>query len=645
MQASIPDKRDILALEQKLQHQQDARQRLFLLDQLIAYYAFTDAARAERLLIEQDKLLNQEALPDFVLNLWLHRAFVQNQLYQFDESAESYKYAIELVDERGDVKQQAAVYIDYAGVCINKMQLEQAETWLSRARRLLKVFPDRALEGRILCREGYLYLHFSNYSKAIEHFLEADKMLQSDKGPQGFMDSYFLLLVHSGLGKVYGHNNDWDKSAEAYRKVVSMSEQLNMRTRSSWYYLNAGTGFMMLGDDINAEHYLQKAIDAPDDTSQQARASAQANLGYLRFQQERHPEALALFEEAEIFYRSKEEEDHYNLSNIERWRAELYLRDGVSDKAMAHFVQALHHARLVEDYKQISGVYKDIASFYASMKDFKSAYEYQQLYEQFAEKYLEQVNIRKVLELEVKYEAEQRRQEAEVLRLQATRLQLKALRAQMNPHFMFNALNAIQNYITSNNVKYAAKYLAKFAGLMRKSLEFSDQEIISLEEEIEFLRDYLDINQKLRFDNQLVYEIHIDDEIEEDIMGVPTMIIQPYVENAIEHGLRPNGQGKITLRFVLEDEDTILCIVEDDGIGRERAGQLRENDPKGRNHRSRGTSITEKRLQVLNTQQATENHVQTIDLIDPDSGKPLGTRVEIRIPVVEVQMKRRSSDS
>lgn len=632
-------------LEQKLQHQQDVRQRLFLLDQLIAYFSFTDAAKAERLLAEQERLLQQEALPDFMLNFWLHRAFVQNQLYQYERAVSSYKKAIELVDERGDVQQQAAVYIDYAGVCINLMQLEQAEVWLSRARRLLKVFPDRQLEGRILCREGYLHLHFSNYSKAIEHFLEADKMLQPEKAENGFMDSYFLLLVHSGLGKVYSHNNEWDKSVEAYRKVVHMSEELNMRTRSSWYYLNVGTGYMVLDDDASAEHFLQKAIDAPDDTSQQARASAQANLGYIRFQQGRHAAALALFEEAETFYRVKEVEDHYNLSNIERWRAELFLSDGASDKAMGHFVQALHHARMVEDYKQISGVYKDIASFYASMKDFKSAYEYQQLYDQFAEKYLEQVNIRKVLELEVKYEAEQRRQEAEVLRLQATRLQLKALRAQMNPHFMFNALNAIQNYITSNNVKYAAKYLAKFAGLMRKSLEFSDQEIITLEEEIEFLRDYLDINQKLRFDNQLEYEISIDDEIEEDIMGVPTMIIQPYVENAIEHGLRPNGRGKISLRFELEEEDTILCIVEDDGVGREKASQLRENNPQGRNHRSRGTSITEKRLQVLHNQRHTDGFVQTIDLIDEQTGKALGTRVEIRIPVVEAQMKLHTPES
>ena len=116
----------------------------------------------------------------------------------------------------------------------------------------------------------------------------------------------------------------------------------------------------------------------------------------------------------------------------------------------------------------------------------------------------------------------------------------------MNPHFMYNALNAIQNYITSNKLTDAAKYLAKFAKLMRQSLDYSDMEIISLEKEIEFLENYLLINQKLRFEDNIRYIIKVDDEIEEDIMGIPTMIIQPYIENAVWHGLRyKTEKGKL----------------------------------------------------------------------------------------------------
>ena len=190
----------------------------------------------------------------------------------------------------------------------------------------------------------------------------------------------------------------------------------------------------------------------------------------------------------------------------------------------------------------------------------------------------EEVNERGVMEMQVKYETEKSEQEAEMLRLQATGLQLKALRAQMNPHFMYNALNSIQNFITSEQTESATKYLAKFAKLMRQSLEYSDLEMISLEKEIEFLEDYLQLNQKLRFENFLNYEINLSEDIEEDIMGVPTMIIQPYVENAIEHGLRTVESGTVKIHFSLADEDTILCIIEDNGIGREVAKERQRKD-------------------------------------------------------------------
>jgi sensor histidine kinase YesM len=203
---------------------------------------------------------------------------------------------------------------------------------------------------------------------------------------------------------------------------------------------------------------------------------------------------------------------------------------------------------------------------------------------------------------------------------------------------MYNALNAIQNYITSNEIKNAAKYLAKFAQLMRQSLEYSDLEIISLEKELEFLRDYLTINQKLRFEN-LDFEIVVDDEIEEDILGVPTMIVQPYVENAIEHGLRTRRKGRINIRFSSFNDYTLLCVIEDNGIGRDAARRLQEKDQDFVNHKSRGTSITEKRLEILHQSKGEEMFVNIIDLKDPETDEPTGTRVEIQIPIVEVQIK------
>ncbi|MEM6700906.1 MAG: histidine kinase, partial [Bacteroidota bacterium] len=176
----------------------------------------------------------------------------------------------------------------------------------------------------------------------------------------------------------------------------------------------------------------------------------------------------------------------------------------------------------------------------------------------------------------------------------------------------------------------------------RRSLEYSEQEIISLEEEVEFLRNYMDINAKLRFGDRLDYAMYVDDELEEDIIGVPTMIIQPYVENSIEHGLRPKEDGLIEIRFELceEDDDMILCIIEDNGVGRKRASELQQASIKHQGHKSMGTKITETRLQLLHQgDEADFEFVKIIDLEDEEDKTPLGTRVEVRIPILDLQVK------
>jgi sensor histidine kinase YesM len=127
--------------------------------------------------------------------------------------------------------------------------------------------------------------------------------------------------------------------------------------------------------------------------------------------------------------------------------------------------------------------------------------------------------------------------------------------------------------------------------------------------------------------------------LEEDILGVPTMIVQPYVENALEHGLRSRKDGLITVHFKLWDDDTICCTVEDNGIGRKKALAQQENDPNRQNYRSRGTQITEKRLELLRRTKTQEVSVRTIELYDESTGDAAGTRVEIMIPIVEIRVK------
>ena len=629
----------IKELETLLVHIDDDTNKMSALSELSEFYTFTNIREAQKLLAELHKKLQKNPYPDLMLKFHLNTAIVENQFYNYKLSEIHFKQALTIVEDEGNVSQQVEVYIDYAGTLINLNEKELAMTFIEKAQRHLVAFPDEVLSARLICRLGNVWLHYTDYDRATELLFQAEKMF-ADIEPKKLQikDLYFQTLVYSGLGVVFEKTGDRERCVKAYRRVVEMCEKAGIRSRLAWHSVNVGKAYMALDDFYNAEEFFLKADRIKDDISLLARAHATANLGHCYYLSGRYDEALELYNRAEIIYKRKTD-DYENLSILSRWKGLLFDAIGKSKRAEKRLVEALELAKLGKDTKQQAIICHDIANMYADKNDFRNAYDYELLHNQFVKKYYEENNKIKIDELEVKYEAERRRKEAELLRLQATGLQLKALRAQMNPHFMFNALNSIQYYINSNDREFAAKCLARFAKLMRASLEYSELEVISLENEVEFLEDYLLINQQLRFENRMNYTIKMDEEIEEDVMGVPTMIVQPYIENAIEHGIRPKKSGLIKIEFKLVDDTTILCIIEDNGIGRVRAREIQALDDYHLKHKSRGTSITEKRLEILHASKKNAFFVTTIDLTDPLSNEAMGTRVEILIPIVEIPYK------
>jgi len=204
------------------------------------------------------------------------------------------------------------------------------------------------------------------------------------------------------------------------------------------------------------------------------------------------------------------------------------------------------------------------------------------------------------------------------------------LRQQMNPHFIFNTLNSIQYYMYQHDKIATNNYLTKFSSLMRKTLENSQHTTVTVKDEIDALELYLEL-EIIRFKNKFSYSIEIDEEIDPLLYKLPTMLIQPYVENAIVHGLvhkQENGTLKVILRLM---KDHMACIVEDNGIGRKAAMEIKKG--KESNHNSLGTRIAESRLQLVNDLYGTNMKIQYTDLTDI-TGKPSGTRAEIQIPII-----------
>jgi sensor histidine kinase YesM len=231
----------------------------------------------------------------------------------------------------------------------------------------------------------------------------------------------------------------------------------------------------------------------------------------------------------------------------------------------------------------------------------------------------------------IKREEKQRKIEVDRLSLdnELIALKLENLRSQMNPHFIFNALNSIQEYIVLNQKKLASEYLGKFADLIRAYLNHSAKGSITLQEEIDCLAMYLEL-EKLRFEDKLHYQINMDSNLESDQLNIPTMLIQPYVENALKHGLLHRKTNRILkIDFTLNKKtNTIKCLIVDNGVGREKAESYKVRS--GKNHKSFATKATQDRLALLNYGKEKRVGVMITDLYEEE--KPTGTQVVITIP-------------
>lgn len=199
----------------------------------------------------------------------------------------------------------------------------------------------------------------------------------------------------------------------------------------------------------------------------------------------------------------------------------------------------------------------------------------------------------------------------------------------MNPHFIFNSMNSISSYILQKDIDTANDYLNRFARLMRMILKFAEKPFLSVSEELELLEQYLN-TEAMRFEDKVDYEFVVSEDLDPDEVILPTMILQPFIENAIWHGLADKpGPKKITIGLKLQNNQ-LVCSVQDNGIGRAAAGQRKETSPA---HESKAIAITRRRLDILDQRNGAATDLQITDLKD-ETGRPSGTKVTIRLPVL-----------
>jgi tetratricopeptide (TPR) repeat protein len=351
----------------------------------------------------------------------------------------------------------------------------------------------------------------------------------------------------------------------------------------------------------------------------------------------------------------------------------IYRDLGDRNLALKNYKSSISHAKKANDYYNLAWVYKDMSDMYLKARDTSKAYLAFVNYKEFNDSSLISKNTKGLIDAKVRFDAETHAKEVQLLSLKLknqrilnygisgslvlvlaivlllfSRAKINAsrrisdmnrkiseitqanLRQQMNPHFIFNTLNSIQYYMYQHDKLATNIYLTKFSSLMRKVLENSQHTSVPIAEELDALNLYLEL-ESLRFKDKFDYEISVDEDIDTLMHKVPAMLIQPYVENSITHGLMPKeGKGSIKIDLKLE-EGKIICTIEDNGIGRE-AAQERKKLRTG-NHNSLGTQIVSSRLDLVSALYGTTLKTIYTDLKD-EKGGSAGTRVELHIPVI-----------
>ncbi len=485
--------------------------------------------------------------------------------------------------------------------------------------------------------------------------------------------------LHSNIGGLLQEIGDVPEAKRHFDEGIRLGLLARDTSSTASNYLNAGVLARQLGDSAASLDYFQRSAALNEGSPRQRDLQiALSNIGLMRLHQKHFPEADSLFQRALTI--ALELDDPDLLAESYRCMGSSDLDRGLDARALERGQQALSIARsaglmwesvmcahlVYAAHKALGQTDEALRAFelHIQLRDsleqeedrvdiaranVRSAYEKRLVADSLAHAgALAQLDNLRVIEHlradrnrdrlrllgvgavlllaggAIFFLADRRRRQARFERDAAT-LETQALRSQMNPHFIFNALNSISAFVQENAKDTAVSFLSRFARLMRLVLENSRHSEVPLKDDLEALDAYLHL-ERIRCNQKFDYVIHVDPAIDPDDVLVPPLVAQPFVENAIWHGMAgKEGKGLITLRFTLRDGD-LLVIIEDDGAGRGAALATSTRTNATRKGRSLGTTITQARLDLVGKQKGRPAGFHYVDL-------PQGTRVELILPV------------
>ena len=527
-------------------------------------------------------------------------------VYQFKGNLEKhFEYIKKGLREKKRINDNRGLVWSYHRLAHIYQSVEDFETSLNYFRQSIRQAHSQSIRFKnIYSAIGKQFLYMKNYDSSIYYFQEALQILPTDG--ESLM----------GLGKLYMERKEYSKALNYLQKALISLKKGNDIGLIIWVLVDMGKSYAGL------KQYA-KALQSGRECLAMARLWVMKDPMWHAYKTHWNVYEALQQKDSAYFYFSKF----------------ITLRDSLNDAR-----SKLQHLQKLALYKAETKEEQQQARIELLNKD--NQIKHQQLREETLMKKIFAGSLAALILLGIiifrnialkrrneKHRRELAENELEIQKLetqkQLAELEMQALRAQMNPHFIFNSLNSINGFIFKNQRTEATDYLTKFSRLIRMILHSSASAAVSLTEELAALQLYIEL-ESLRFENKFDFKIECDPDLDTDFIHVPPMLLQPYVENAIWHGLMlKKDKGNLWVN-ICQDKSLLICTVTDNGIGRAKAAELKNMSVN--EHKSMGMSITAARIALLHQKNQMKTDIQITDLVFPD-GSPGGTEVVIKIPV------------
>jgi len=513
---------------------------------------------------------------------------------------------------------------------------------------------------------GGIYMQMAIYDEALEYYMKGLKIVEK------MNDSTLLPYLHTNIGSLHDALEDYEKAIEYYTIAIKIFKEMNDKRLECSLLNLIGQTYIKSGKYEKAEDYCKRAYKLVEELGDKKElVICLNNLAAIALEYEQYDVALEYLLQAQPLVNDLQYEALTTYNALMLGHIYYYLKD--YQNAIKHLIEC--RIRAINSKDKLKEVRSDtmLAVSYEQSGKYDSALYYFRQYTIIQDSIVNTETESRIAELDIRYETEKKEQQINLLESdnkvkelhvkqsmifnwglggliiiiiliaflfirqnklknehKSTLLEQKLLRLQMNPHFIFNALSSIHSLMNPRDVNKASDYLGNFSRLLRSSLESSREDYILLEEEISSLNNYLEL-QQLRYEKKFDYEIDVDPKIDLESAILPPMLLQPFIENAIEHGIKhKEAKGHIRIRFNLENKK-LTCEIEDDGVGREKAWEVKYAK-KGK-HKSLATEIIRDRIKILNKKLKQKINLAIIDKRS-ETEQPTGTLIRLDLPYI-----------